>query len=287
MGESVGATLVTFWDGKIGWMERMCAASAVATGHRYQVYTYNPQGMAGQLPGCEVIDARTIIPEDSIAYRNVLPVAKPYFADIFRLELLAQGCGVWVDFDVLMLKPMASLKVPPNVGIFGYERQDLLGNSVLYMPRDTLMLTEALKISYSFSKIAPWWPLHKKVKRYVRYTTADIAARLRGQPKPVHIKAFMGPHVVTYLAKKYGLIQNAQPMPVFYPVPQTDNRKFADADSSLVKSQLKPETVGIHLCHGSFVGGPFLLSVPKAGYLAETCARLGITDPVGAQPLSV
>jgi hypothetical protein len=261
----------------------MCAASAIATGHRYQVYTYHPELIAGQLPGCEVVDARTIIPEDSVAYRTVLPVAKPYFADIFRLELLARGCGVWVDFDVLMLKPMRSLNLPASVGIFGFERPDLLGNSVLYIPRDTPMLTEALKISYSFSKIAPWWPLHKKVKRYFRYTTADIAARLRGRPKPVHIKAFMGPHVVTYLAKKYGLIGHAQPMPVFYPVPQTENRKFADADSSLVRSQLRPETVGIHLCHGSFVGGPFLLSVPKSGYLAEMCASLGITDTVATQ----
>ena len=278
MTNVVGSTLVTFWEGEISWMERLCAASAISTGHRFRIYTYDPGKLQPVFPDAEVLDARTIIPKASVAYQRVLPVARAYFADLFRLELLARQCGVWVDFDVLMLKPMTSLGIPADGYIFGWERPDLIGNSVLYLPPESPFLVDAMRLSYSFAKTAPWWPAHKAVQRYVLATIEQARCRALGLPPPVFKKTFMGPHVVTYLAKQRGLNGQAQPPSVFYPIPQTDCRIFADPSSAAAHKAVGSDTVGIHLCHGSFQGGPFYDRVPPSGFLSEACERLGIRD---------
>ncbi|MFX7140437.1 hypothetical protein ABTH88_21135, partial [Acinetobacter baumannii] len=78
-------------------------------------------------------------------------------------------------------------------------------NSVLYLPAGSAMLTQALAISTSFSKTAPWWPLEKKVRRYLSATAEQVAAAVAGKPAPVFKKTFRGPHVLTHLAKTLGL----------------------------------------------------------------------------------
>jgi hypothetical protein len=271
--DGVGQTLVTFWEGDISWMERLCLKAAVETGHTLRVYTYTPEKLAPLLPGAVLVDARTIIAQDTFTYQRVMPVARAYFADIFRLELLRAGAGVWVDFDVLMVKPMRLLNTAQDGYIFGLERPDLIGNSVLYMPAQSAMLADALKISYSFSKTAPWWTPTKKLKRYVTATAQQALAYVRGQPSPIFKKAFMGPHVVTHLAKKHGLLAAAQPMPVFYPVLQTQFEKYLDPKIDIERDVFTEKTLGAHLCHGSH---PDLSRVPQAGFLADACARYGI-----------
>lgn len=272
-GDVVGKTLVTFWEGDISWMERLCCQAALDTGHTLKVYTYTPEKLAPLLPGATLVDARSILGQESVAYQRVMPVARAYFADIFRLELQRADAGVWIDFDVLMMQPMTTLNTARNGYIFGFERPDLIGNSVLYLPADSAMLAEALAISYSFSKTAPWWTTSKKVKRYAIATAEQLRCYIKGKPSPIFKKAFMGPHVVTYLAKKHGVIAQAQPMPVFYPVPQTQFEKFADAKIDNDNLIVTNETVGVHLCHGSH---PDLSRLPSGGFVARACARHGI-----------
>ena len=279
MTSVVGNTLVTFWEGDISWMERLCAAAAISTGHHFRIYTYDPGQLQPIFPAAEVLDARTIIPKASVAYQRVMPVARAYFADLFRLELLARGCGVWVDFDELMLKPMTSLGVTSDGYIFGWDRKDLIANGVLYIPPESPFLADAMRLSYAFGKTAPWWPAHKAARRYVQATFEQARCRTLGLPPPVFKKAFMGPQVVTYLARHYGLAGQAQKQTVFYPVHQTDCHLFTDPSSAAVQSTIGSDTVGIHLCHGSFQGGPLYDRVPVSGYFGEACARFEIRDP--------
>lgn len=270
---TVGDTLVSFWDGPVSWMERLCLAAALATGHRVRIYTYSPVELARALPGVEIVDAEQVVARDSEAFRRVLPVARAYFADIFRLKLMVMGAGVWIDLDVLMLAPMASLSVPASGYIYGLERPDLIGNSVLYLPARSAMLEEALRLSTSFAWTAPWWPWHKKLRRSLSASVEHCGARLAGRPAPVFKKTFMGPHVLTYLARRMGLIERAQPPCVFYPVPQTEFRRYMGPVDEVERSIVAGRTVAVHLCHGSFrdVGWP-----QPTGWLAAMCEKHGV-----------
>ena len=46
---------------------------------------------------------------------------------------MAQGAGLWLDADVLLLKPV---EIDPAKPFFAWERPRQLGNSVLYLPPD-------------------------------------------------------------------------------------------------------------------------------------------------------
>ena len=53
------------------------------------------------------------------------------FWDFFRMRLMAQGAGLWLDADVLLLK---SVEIDPAKPFFACERRRQIGNSVLYLP---------------------------------------------------------------------------------------------------------------------------------------------------------
>src|SRR3981189_603924 len=47
------------------------------------------------------------------------------------VRLMAQNAGLWLDADVLLLKPV---EIDPAKPYFAWERPRQLGNSVLYLP---------------------------------------------------------------------------------------------------------------------------------------------------------
>jgi len=47
------------------------------------------------------------------------------------MRLMAQNAGLWLDADVLLLKP---IEIDPAKPYFAWERPRQLGNSVLYLP---------------------------------------------------------------------------------------------------------------------------------------------------------
>jgi hypothetical protein len=53
------------------------------------------------------------------------------FSDFFRMRLMAERAGLWLDADVLLLKP---IEIDPAKPYFAWERRRQLGNSVLYLP---------------------------------------------------------------------------------------------------------------------------------------------------------
>ena len=55
------------------------------------------------------------------------------FSDFFRMRLMAERAGLWLDADVLLLKPV---EIDPAKPYFAWERPRQLGNSVLYLPPD-------------------------------------------------------------------------------------------------------------------------------------------------------
>jgi len=103
--------VVTFWHGPLDRLRRTCLRSQVAAGHKVTVYSFEP---LGQLPdGVGNAEAEAILPH-AFAER-LRPTGHDglwrdwttlQFSDFFRMRLMAQSAGLWLDADVLLLKPV-------------------------------------------------------------------------------------------------------------------------------------------------------------------------------------
>src|ERR1700676_1386762 len=130
--------VVTFWHGPLDALRLMCLRSQVAAGHKVTVYSFEP---IAQLPdGVGNAEAEAILPH---AFSEKLRPPQPdgtwrdwtilQFSDFFRMRLMARNAGLWLDADVLLLKPV---EIDPAKPYFAWERPRQLGNSVLYLPAD-------------------------------------------------------------------------------------------------------------------------------------------------------
>ena len=130
--------IVTFWHGPLDALRLTCLRSQVAAGHKVTVYSFDP------LADCPTASAT---PRPKRSCRMLSPKAAPdrpgrrvarldHPAVLRFLPDAADGArapGLWLDADVLLLKPV---EIDPAKPYFAWERPRQLGNSVLYLPPD-------------------------------------------------------------------------------------------------------------------------------------------------------
>ena len=92
------------WIGEsLGPIGQLSIRSFLANGHGYHLYTYGK--VEGIPPGTTVLDGREILPSARIfKYRDHDTYAG--FSNHFRYRLLLLRGGVWVDCDVVCLRPL-------------------------------------------------------------------------------------------------------------------------------------------------------------------------------------
>jgi len=92
----------SLWIGELTQLEILCIQSFIKNGIDFHFYTYQ-SGMPLHLPvGTIVKDANEIMEEDLIfkLKESYLP-----FSDIFRYKLIHDKGGIWVDMDMVCLRP--------------------------------------------------------------------------------------------------------------------------------------------------------------------------------------
>ena len=117
--------VVTFWHGPLDRLRQTCLTSQVAAGHNVTVYSFEP--LAGLPDGVGNAEAEAILPH---AFSERLRPPQPdgswrdwttlQFSDFFRMRLMAQGAGLWLDADVLLLRPV---EIDPAKPFFAWERR--------------------------------------------------------------------------------------------------------------------------------------------------------------------
>src|ERR1700738_3319876 len=116
--------IVTFWHGPLDRLRLTCLRSQVAAGHKVTVYSFEP---LGPLPdGVDNADAEAVLPH---GFSEKLRPPQPdgtwrdwtilQFSDFFRMRLMARHAGLWLDADVLLLKPVEIDETKP---FFAWER---------------------------------------------------------------------------------------------------------------------------------------------------------------------
>jgi len=233
--------VVTFWRGPLDRLRQTCLRSQLAAGHKVTVYSFG--AVPGLPAGVGQANAEAVLP---YAFSERLRPAQPdgswrdwttlQFSDFFRMRLMAQGAGLWLDADVLLLKP---LEIDPNLPFFAWERPRQLGNSVLYLPRQSSIVTAFEKLMQQDELTPDWLAL--------RHRLTFALHRLRGGSKRLSdIRvAIFGPAALTALARRSGELRCALPKKSFYAVHADPDRFFSPCDFSTLLND--PEIIGFHI----------------------------------------
>jgi hypothetical protein len=233
--------VVTFWHGPLDPLRLTCLRSQVAAGHKVTVYSFAP--LSGLPAGVGSADAETILP---FAFSEKLRPSQPdgswrdwtllQFSDFFRMRLMAEKAGLWLDADVLLLKP---IEIDPTKPYFAWERRRQLGNSVLYLPAGNSVVT-AFENLMEQEELTPDWLA-------LRHRLTFLLRRLRGgsnRLSDIRV-AIYGPAALTALARRADQLHHALPKRSFYAVHAEPNLFFERTNFS--KLLADPGVIGLHI----------------------------------------
>jgi hypothetical protein len=152
------------------------------------------------------------------------------------MRLMAARAGLWLDADVLLLKPV---EINPAKPYFAWERPRQLGNSVLYLPASDPIVLAFENLIEQEDLIPDWLAWRHRLTFALR--------RLRGRSNRLSdIRvAIFGPAALTALARRAGELQHALPKPSFYAVHAEPKRFFEPTDFSALLAD--PEIIGLHI----------------------------------------
>jgi hypothetical protein len=233
--------VVTFWQGPLDRLRQLCLRSQLAAGHNVTVYSFDP--LPGLPDGVGNADAEAVLPH---AFAEKLRPPQPdgswrdwttlQFSDFFRMRLMAQKAGLWLDADVLLLKPV---EIDPAKPYFAWERPRQLGNSVLYLPANDSIVSAFSALMQQEELTPDWLSLRHRVVFALRRLTG-------GSRRLSDIRvAIFGPPALTALAQRNGEIQYALPKQSFYAVHAEPKLFFEPTDFS--KLIADPAIIGLHI----------------------------------------
>ncbi len=233
--------IVTFWRGPLDRLRRLCLASQVAAGHRVTVYSFEP--IDGLPAGVAQADAGAVLPK---AFAERLRPSGPngewidwtmlQFSDFFRMRLFAQGRGVWLDADVLLLKPV---QAAPDKPYFAWEKPAQLGNSALYLPPDD-PIVGAFERLIAQDELTPDW---LSTRHRLTFQWHRLTGRARGV-SDIRVSIF-GPAALTALARRHDRLGYALPRGAFYAVHAEPRLFFEPRDTAALIAD--PQVVGFHI----------------------------------------
>ena len=122
---------------------------------------------------------------------------------------MARGAGLWLDADVLLLKPV---EIDPAKPYFAWEGPRQLGNSVLYLPPNDPIAAAFAALMQQDELVPDWLALRHRLTFALR--------KLRGGSRrlsDIRIAIF-GPPALTALARRAGELHYALPKKSFYAV---------------------------------------------------------------------
>ncbi len=227
--------VASLWiGGKLSFLEQVCLKSFVDHGHRTILYTYGE--VKGVPDGVEVLEANLIFPNENYI-RHKSSGSPAIHADAFRYRMIELQNVIWVDADMLCMKPWDF----KDQWVFGWEKPDqLVCNAVLGLPRFSKTLSKLNDLCTSEYPIPPWAKPEEKARLE--------AARDAGNP--VHVSELewgvWGPAALTHFLFETGEIQHVLPQQAFFPISFKYRRDLL-APGQVIDDQLGEGCYSVHL----------------------------------------
>jgi hypothetical protein len=245
----------SLWVGdRLPPVEELGLKSMVAFGHPVTLWSYGP--IANAPKHVKVADASEILPSSSIICYRGSPRGPKLFSNVFRYEMLRRGADLWLDADVLLLRP---LDLDEDY-LFGWESDRRINGAVLRMPAESELTKRLHEFVFERPVIPPWWPLWKRAA----HRALAAIGRERG-PEDISLGTF-GPKAITHFVKEQGLVPLAKEIDVFYPV------NYAHTDVMFrpggMEEKITDKTYTVHLWLSNIE--PRIAAVGKGFFLSET-----------------
>ncbi|MDF1661587.1 MAG: glycosyltransferase [Planctomycetota bacterium] len=231
------------WIGKaLSKLEFLCLSSFVQHGHHVNLFRYNklenvPEGIHEQ-------DAREILAEEEIyTYPNGSYSA---VSNLFRWELLRQRGGIWIDTDVICLKPFDF----DQEFVFGHQDSETINAAIVGLPKGHKIAVDLAYLCRNPNTFLPHdkWKTKKLkfIRRFFQGNRRDNITWGEGG----------GVRGFTNYIRHNKLDGHALPISAFYPIHFLKWEAFIDGSVSLNDSTFK-DSYAVHLWHEMFRQGEF------------------------------
>jgi hypothetical protein len=210
-------------------------------GHRVTVYSFNP--IPGLPTGVDNAAAEAILPysfserlrptESDGSWRDWTTVQ---FSDFFRVRLMAERAGLWLDADVLLLRPV---EIDPEKPYLAWERPGRVGNSVLYLPPGDPIVAAFDDLMRQKELTPDWLSLRHRLAFALRRSR-----RRHSRLSDLRVSIF-GPASMSALVRRFGQVEFVRPKKTFYAIHHKPNRFFQPSDYAALIAD--PGVVGLHI----------------------------------------
>lgn len=227
------AELASFWVGDtLGPIEIASLRSFLRQGDRITVYSPGP--LLGLPDGVLWRNASEVMPADRII-RHRKTGSPALHSDLFRYQLMAKTDQIWVDLDVIALRPFQF----ESDWVFGFETADEVNGAVLRLPMRSVALQQLLCLTPDRRGIPDYLTGLRRVKYWLR-------GMGRGLPLEDWPWGSIGPRALTYYLRQAGELNHALPISAFYAVPLSDAARFLEP-GGLSRADFGDEVFAVHL----------------------------------------
>jgi len=137
------------WIGeRLSILAELCIRSFLYHGFRFKLFTYGP--VENVPDGVAILDAGMILPANEAFVHKTGSLAPA--ADWFRYRFLHRNGGVWVDMDLICLKPFRIQRVP----WFARENGSTVAIGLLAFPPGHELLREMERLAADPAAVMPW-----------------------------------------------------------------------------------------------------------------------------------
>ena len=222
-----------FWTGRaLSVIEQASILSVMRLGHSVTLFGY--QKPVGVPDGVGFENASEILPKNKfVFYRGTNPSLG---TNAFRYRVQKAGLGLWLDTDVLLLRPIEG----NGSDIYGWQDQYTINSAILLLDQKGDVLKDLLEFTSTEYPIPPFFSFRHRVMLRTRKLML----------KPKHISDMpwgtWGPSALTYFVKANRAESLARRTEVFYPISVRDRLTLFSSQCRIEES-LGEATIAVHM----------------------------------------
>jgi len=246
----------TFWTGpNPSYYEELSLRSAVASGARVLLYTYNKNLIVPE--GVELVDAREVLSGPLYQFHhNDGDLSLALHSDLFRYLAIQKFGGWYMDLDIVVMKTV----LPDDKLYLAYQEEGVVNAAVMKFPAQAPIMTAAI----------------------------DEAMRLlpaAGTAAPGADHGIVGPKLITRLSSEYAIDHLVRPKVSAYEIHPNEVLMFFDPRQCEAVLERLASSDFVHLWNDLWraLRIPKNLGPPEGSFLDSLFKRFGIVVPQGAR----